>query len=137
MAGLTAQQRKFADLVLSGETQISAHRLAGYTGKNDNARAASASVILRNANVAAYMAEQAKAASEMAQIDLKWLIKEAVEVYEAAKQDAAYGPAFVGIKEISILTGNRVEKTEQTVIQHEDRLAQAREKLNERRPTTH
>lgn len=137
MAGLSAQQRKFADLVLSGETQINAHRLAGYTGKNDNARAASASVILRNANVAAYMAEQSKAASEKAQIDLQWLITEAVEVYTAAKNDAAYGPAFVGIKEISILTGNRVEKTETTVVPHEERLAAMREKLNERRPTTH
>lgn len=137
MAGLSAQQRRFADLVLSGETQINAHRLAGYKGKTDNARAASASEILRNPNVSAYMAEQTKGAAEKAQIDLQWLITEAVEVYTAAKNDAAYGPAFVGIKEISILTGNRVEKTEQTVIQHEDRLAMAREKLNERRPTTH
>lgn len=137
MAGLSAQQRRFADLVLSGETQINAHRLAGYKGKTDNARAASASEILRNPNVSAYMAEQTKGAAEKAQIDLQWLITEAVEVYTAAKNDAAYGPAFVGIKEISILTGNRVEKTEQTVIQHEDRLALAREKLNERRPTTH
>ena len=137
MAGLSAQQRKFVDLILSGETQINAHRLAGYKGKNDNARAASASEILRNPNVSAYMAEQTKAASEQAQIDLKWLIREAAEVYTLAKRDAAYGPAFVGIKELSILTGNRIEKQETTVVQHEDRLAATREKLNERRPTTH
>lgn len=135
--GLTAQQQKFADLILSGESQIDAHKKAGYKGKNDNARAASASGIIRNPNVSAYLNSQAQKAAEEVQIDLQWLIREAVDTYRKAKKDAAYGPAFTGIKEIGILTKHRVEKTETTVIAHEDRLAAIKERVNEQRPTTH
>lgn len=68
MAGLSDQQRRFADFVLGGESQIAAHRLAGYKGKNDNARAASASEILRNPNVASYMDERRAGAAKKAEL---------------------------------------------------------------------
>jgi phage terminase small subunit len=51
--------------------------------------------------------------------------KEAADVARACSMDTAK------------LLGLVVERRETTVIQHEDRLAAAREKLNERRPTAH
>lgn len=63
---MNEQQRRFADLILSGLTQIEAHRQAGYKGKNDNARSASASEIIRNPNVAAYIKEQQAKAAQIA-----------------------------------------------------------------------
>lgn len=70
MAGLSEQQRRFADYILEGKTQIESHKLAGYKGKTDNARAASASEILRNPNVAEYISERQQKAAERTEVTL-------------------------------------------------------------------
>lgn len=107
--GLTDQQRRFADFVLEGKTQIEAHRLAGYKGKTDNARAASASEILRNPNVILYMEERRANASSKAEVTLEWLIEQAKDVLAAAKGDASHAAAIAAIKELGVLSGQRIE----------------------------
>lgn len=107
--GLTDQQRRFADFVLEGKTQIEAHRLAGYKGKTDNARAASASEILRNPNVILYMEERRVNASSKAEVTLEWLIEQAKDVLVAAKGDASHAAAIAAIKELGVLSGKRIE----------------------------
>lgn len=107
--GLTDQQRRFADFLLEGKTQIEAHRLAGYKGRTDNARAASASEILRNPNVVAYMEERRSNATSKAEVTLAWLIEQAKDVLAAAKADASHAAAIAAIKELGVLSGERIE----------------------------
>ena len=114
MAGLKDQQRIFADYILEGKSQLEAHKLAGYKGKNDNARTASASEILKNPNVQDYLAERRSNVAQSTEITLEWLVGKAKGVLEAAQSDAAYGPAVSAIKEIGVLTGLRVEKRDNT-----------------------
>lgn len=133
MSDLTDKQLRFVLEYMIDNNGTQAAIRAGYS---PNTAESQASRLLRNAKVRAEVDRRKQSVAESLEIDLKWLIREAAEVYKAAKNDAAYGPAFVGIKELSILTGNRIEKTESTVIQHEDRLASIRERVNgERRPT--
>ncbi len=107
--GLTDQQRRFADFLLEGKTQIEAHRLAGYKGKTDNARAASASEIIRNPNVSAYLEAKRADASSKAEVTLEWLIEQAKDVLAAAKADATHAAAIAAIKELGVLSGQRIE----------------------------
>lgn len=137
---LSDQQRRFADFILQGKTQIEAHRLAGYKGKTDNARAASASEILRNPNVAEYLASKRAKAAEKVEIDLTWLIEEAADLYAECRQEGDRTNAGSNIQRLAQLTGNWVDRKESTVFLHEDRLDRVREKLNARReqpPSTH
>jgi phage terminase small subunit len=131
---LTDKQLRFVLEYMIDNNGTQAAIRAGYS---PNTAESQACRLLRNAKVRAEVEKRKQRVAESLEIDLKWLIREAAEVYKAAKDDAAYGPAFVGIKELSILTGNRIEKQETTVISHEDRLASVRERVNERRPTTH
>jgi phage terminase small subunit len=88
--GLTEQQRRFADLILTGKTQIEAHKQAGYKGRNDNARGASASEILRNPNVAAYLAERQAGAAARAELTAAHFAKRLERIASAAER-AAFG----------------------------------------------
>lgn len=131
---LTDQQRRFADFILQGKTQIEAHKLAGYKGKTENARAASASEILRNPNVAEYLTAKRQNASQKAEIDLTWLIEECADLYAACRAEGDNGNAGANIQRLAQLTGNWVDRKESTVFVHEDRLDRIREKLNGKPP---
>jgi len=161
--GLSDQQRRFADFILQGKTQIDAHRLAGYKGKNDNARAASASEILRNPNVAEYLAAKREKVSAKAELSAEHFAKRLERIASAAERalfpdrnPPAEGEDIPETLDVTIkdaadiarahtmdaakLLGKIVDKASVThVVTHEDRLERVREKLNGRttaQPTT-
>ena len=107
--GLTEQQRLFADHVLAGKSQIEAHKLAGYKGKNDNARGASASEILRNPNVVAYMAEHREKAVERTEVTLEFLTRELVNVWRSSVSAEDRTNARQSLMDLAKLTGRIVD----------------------------
>jgi len=111
---LSQQQKRFADLVLQGKNQTDAYKQAGYKCANDNVAAVSASELVRNPKVVAYMDGQRQTAAAEVQIDLQWLIRKGVAILEAAEKADAYGPAVSALKEVGVLTGYRVEKSDRT-----------------------
>jgi diketogulonate reductase-like aldo/keto reductase len=110
---LSEQQERFCQLVVSGKNQTEAYKLAGYKGSGkqlgDNA-----SRLIANDRVQARIAELRQTAAEKAQIDLQWLIDKGVAILEAAEKADAYGPAVSALKEVGILTGFRIEKSDRT-----------------------
>lgn len=110
---LTEQQERFCQLVVAGKNQTEAYREAGYKGSGkqlgDNA-----SRLIANDRIQARIAELRAGAAEKAQIDLQWLINKGVAILEAAEKADAYGPAVSALKEVGILTGYRVEKSDRT-----------------------
>ena len=109
---LSKQQERFCLLILEGRNQTDAYKEAGYKCANDNSAAANASDLIRNPKVVAYLEAARKQAAQEAQIDLAWLVRECAATYAAAKKSAAYGPAVSALKELGILTGERVEKSQ-------------------------
>lgn len=165
--GLSDQQRRFADFILKGKTQIEAHRLAGYKGKNDGARAASASEILRNPNVAEYLGSKRAKIAEKLELTTEHFARRLERIASAAERAAFAAPLDEGglpaagddvlvvtpkeaadiarthTMDAAKLLGLVIDKKETTVILHEDRLDRARQRLAERygrhsnAPTTH
>ena len=52
---LTAQQQRFANAIFEGKTQEEAHKIAGYKAKTSESARATASELLTNPNVRAYL----------------------------------------------------------------------------------
>lgn len=111
MSGLNVKQKRFADFILEGKTQLEAHQLAGYDGKNDNARNASACEILKNPNVQAYIEAMQEKASEATEITLEWLIAESVDLFRKAKADGSHAAANATLKTVGVYTGLWNEKS--------------------------
>lgn len=66
------------------------------------------------------------------------LMDMAEKVYEEAFKVGQLAAANGAIKELGILSGERVEKQENTIIPHEDRIQAIRERMSgDRRPTAH
>lgn len=113
MSKLSAMQEAFCQNLIRGMSQTDAYQEAGYKGGRkqlgDNA-----SRLIENDRIQARLAQLREKASQEAVIDLAWLIKSAVELHCLATKDGAYGPAVSALKEIGILTGERVEKRDNT-----------------------
>lgn len=108
---LSQQQERFCQLIAQGKNQTDAYMEAGYKVKDAEVAKSAASRLFANVNIAARIAELRASAAQEAQIDLAWLIRECAATYAAAKKDAAYGPAVSALKELGILTGERIEKS--------------------------
>ena len=104
------QHELFCQKVAEGMNQTDAYEAAGYKGSRKSLKDNAARLIAID-SIAARIGELRQTAAVEAQIDLAWLIKEAVATYTAAKADKAYGPAVSALKEVGILTGERVEKS--------------------------
>jgi phage terminase small subunit len=73
--GLTDKQRRFAEEYLKDFNGAAAYRRAGYTG-SDSVSRASASKLLTNCNVQAYLSELRKATTNRAQVTLERTLEE-------------------------------------------------------------
>ena len=104
------QHELFCQKIAEGMSQTDAYEAAGYKGSRKSLTD-NAARLIANDSIAARIAELRASAAQEAQIDLAWLIRECVATYAAAKKDAAYGPAVSALKELGILTGERVEKS--------------------------
>jgi hypothetical protein len=105
------QHELFCQKVAEGMSQADAYEAAGYKGSRKSLTD-NAARLIANDSIAARIAELRANAAQEAQIDLAWLIRECAATYAAAKKDAAYGPAISALKELGILTGERIEKSQ-------------------------
>ena len=109
MSDLSEQQERFCRLIVEGFNQRDAYIEAGYKTTTEGATDANASRLLSNAKIAARIAELRKPIAEKASVTLAWLIEQAQEVLAAAKADSAHTASIAAIKELGILSGERVE----------------------------
>lgn len=114
MAGLSEQQRRFADYILEGKTQTEAYELAGYKSKTNEAMRANAARLITNDNVASYIAERQEKAAESAEVTLEWLLDQAKGVLADARSDGSHAAAVSAIKELGVLSGERIEQSKRT-----------------------
>ena len=105
------QHELFCQKIAEGMSQTDAYEAAGYKGSRKSLQD-NAARLIGNDRVQARIAELRANAAQEAQIDLAWLIRECAATYAAAKKDAAYGPAVSALKELGILTGERIEKSQ-------------------------
>lgn len=136
---LTPKQAKFVEEYLLDGNGRRAAIAAGYSEKTAH--------VIANENlnkpyiaelIAKGQAKVIKAVAAKREITRERLMEMAETVYEQALQTGQLAAANGAIKELGVLSGERIEKTETTNIPHEDRLATLREKISaDRRPTAH
>lgn len=114
MSDLSEQQERFCRLIVQGMNQRDAYKAAGYKTTTDGATDANASRLLSNAKIDQRIAELRRPIAAEASVTLAWLIEQAREVLVAAKADNAHTAAIAAIKELGILSGERVERSERT-----------------------
>lgn len=109
MTTLSEQQERFCRLIIEGRNQRDAYREAGYKTTNDEATDAAASRLLRSVKVADRIAELRKPLIEKAEVTLEWLLSQAQEILKEARKDGAHAASIAAIKELGVLSGERVE----------------------------
>lgn len=134
--GLTDKQRRFVEEYPIDSNATQAAIRAGYSEKTAYS---AGQRLLKDVEIAKAIEAKRKETSEKLGITRERLMEMAESVFHAAMSDAQLSAANGAIKELGILSGERVEKQESTVVTHEERLAMAREKLNAARqhPSTH
>lgn len=86
MAELSDKQKKFADEYLLTLNASEAYRKAGYTTGNDKAVAASASRLLANAKVKAYIEERQAIMQEKTGINQAWVLNRLKDISDRCMQ---------------------------------------------------
>lgn len=125
---LTAQQERFCQLLAEGLSQTDAYIGANYNPGSRKSAGNMASRLLEDVRISARVEELRKKAAVAASVDLAWLIREAADTYMAARDERALAAAVSALKEVGVLSGHRVEKSERdlNIKSHEDRLAALR-----------
>jgi len=106
--GLSEQQERFCQAIVAGLNQTDAYKAAGYKGAYKSLKD-NAARLIANDSVAARIAELRKPIAAKAAVTLAWLIEQAQEVLVAAKSDSAHAASIAAIKELGILSGERIE----------------------------
>lgn len=130
---LTDKQARFVEEYLIDNNGTQAAIRAGYS---PNTAESQASRLLTNAKVREAVEFGRDEIKQKTDITRERLMEMAEDVYTLACAAEQFGAANGAIKELGILSGERVEKQEQTVISHEDRLLAVKERLNGRRSAT-
>jgi len=111
---LNEQQERFCRAIVEGMSGNEAYVEAGYKVSNDATARANASRLLSNANICERIAELRKPIAAQTSVTLAWLIQQAQEVLVAAKADASHAASIAAIKELGILSGERIEQSIRT-----------------------
>ena len=114
MTKLNEQQERFCRLIVEGKSGNEAYAAAGYKVSNDATARANASRLLTNASICERIAELRKPLAAQTSVTLAWLIQQAQEVLIAAKADASHAASIAAIKELGILSGERIEQSIRT-----------------------
>jgi len=110
---LSEQQERFCRYIVEGMNQTDAYKAAGYKGAYKSLKD-NAARLIANDSVASRIAELRKPVAAKASVTLAWLIEQAKEVLVAAKTDAAHAASIAAIKELGVLSGERVEHSVRT-----------------------
>jgi phage terminase small subunit len=111
---LTQQQERFCQLIAQGKNQTDAYMEAGYKAKDAIVAKAAASRLFANVNIANRVQELRQSVAGEAEVTLKWLQDKAKELLIEAQAAGQYAAANGSLKELGILTGFRVEKSDRT-----------------------
>jgi hypothetical protein len=114
---------RFCQELAKGSAKSHAYKAAGYISTG-NAAEVCANRLLRKAPVSARVAELKQLGAARAEISRKTLIQRLDRVFERACELKQMSAAVSAVKEIGILSGERVEKQERGVPGEYDRLAQ-------------
>lgn len=136
---LTPKQAKFVEEYLLDGNGRRAAIAAGYSEKtahviaNENLNKPYISELIKKGQE-----ELRSKVAEKREITRERLMEMAEAVYYAAMSEGQLAAANGAVKELGILSGERVEKQESTVISHEDRISAIRERVHAAgQPTTH
>jgi phage terminase small subunit len=98
---------RFAQELAQGKSASEAYQLAGYRANDGNA------IRLKgNECVSGRVSELLERAGERAEITVAGSIKKAERVYDAAHEAKQFSAAMTAVKEIGVLSANRVERGE-------------------------
>lgn len=111
-----AKHERFAVEVAKGYSSTEAYKTAGYACEGSSAWAA-ASRLLRDVRVRARIAELQNRVAAKAELTIEKLIEYADEVRVAAVEAKQHAAAVSAIKEMGVLSGLRVEKSERLIKQ--------------------
>ena len=114
MTKLTEQQERFCRYIIEGLTQTEAYKRAGFKAKTDDVAGANASRLIGNDRIKARLEELRKPIAAEASVTLAWLVKRAIRILDAAEEDRAHSASVAALKELGILSGERVERSERT-----------------------
>ncbi|MEL7224467.1 MAG: terminase small subunit [Cyanobacteria bacterium J06576_12] len=109
MSKLSEQQEKFCRNIVEGMSQTDAYEAAGYKGDRKSLQD-NASRLIGNDRIIARIEQLRKDATEDTEVTLQWLIEQAVGVLSEAREDGSHAASIAAIKELGVLTGERVEK---------------------------
>lgn len=108
---LSEQQERFCQLIVQGKNQTEAYMEAGYKCSAEHARTA-ASRLSTNVNVIARIAELRALAVEDTVVTLEWLKEQAKAILKEAREAKQFAAATGALKELGILSGERIEKSQ-------------------------
>lgn len=109
---LSEQQERFCQLIVQGKNQTDAYMEAGYKVKSPEVARANASRLLTNANVEARIAELRAMSVDDTIVTLEWLKEQAKAILKEAREAKQFAAATGALKELGILSGERVEKSQ-------------------------
>lgn len=109
-----AQHEAFAQACAQGASKAEAYRKAGYKTKTVEAASANAIRLLKNDKVASRVAELQREAAMKADITREWLLEQGKAILTAAMNDSSHAASVAALKELGVLSGERVEKSDNT-----------------------
>lgn len=98
---------RFAQELAKSKTAAEAYIAAGYKKSRKNA-----SRLKTNEDILARMAELQARASEGLNVTLQWLIEKAEEARALAMSNGQASAAVMAVKELGVLSGKRIERSE-------------------------
>jgi len=137
-SNLTDKQEAFALKYVECNNASQAYRHA-YNTENmkDEVIHVKACELKKSGNVAVRILELQEHHREKHEITIEYLTQELKNALQLGKDEKLPNAMVSALKEMSVLHGLRVEKREDTIISHEDRLIAMREKLAASQPTKH
>lgn len=129
---LNEKQALFVQEYLIDRNATRAAKAAGYSEKTAYSQGQR---LLKHDEVAAALQQGRQKTAQKLEITRERLMQMALEVYDNAMHCGQFAAANGALKELGVLSGERVEKQETTNIPHEDRLINVRERIGVESPT--
>jgi phage terminase small subunit len=108
---LSEQQERFCQLIVQGKNQTDAYMEAGYKVKDAEVAKSAASRLFANVNIVARVAELRASSVDDTIVTLEWLKEQAKGILKEAREAKQFAAATGALKELGILSGERVEKS--------------------------
>jgi len=108
------QHELFAQALANGASKADAYWQAGYKAKTVESASTAGGRLLKNVEVANRVAELQREAAMKADITREWLLEQGKAILAAAMNDSSHAASVAALKELGVLSGERVEKSDNT-----------------------